>query len=723
MNIFELSDSIQVNPKWKYDINQHKWTIDENDIIIHNEMTNEIYKDFYKLDCYNIMLEEAITAFNKLSIQLIKNNNILKNDEVNKDHIIISNECLMLNANILGYNKYRTISLETNISNYDNLQLSNEGIKDILKEIIEKIKNVFKYVWNFFKKLFIKLLNWLGLWENKLDNMHKELQPILKNASNEDYYKDMHRLRVDFNNILTRNPLGIKKETLNKIFNIFPIVCLTMYKPNTFKELFESINIKDILRPVTLDLDSTLKLISEGKYKDLNSSKIMANVKDYIDKKIKNENNEVMYITTLNKPIKYLCYNTDKKEIIGYKEFEINLNDLSNPSDYLVKSATISTYDIEQAFKYVQNDFIKHMKDFEKDIKKIHSKLDKLINEIDKNIDNENKEQLEKNKNNLRVIKSFGSDIPNDIINFMYTMVKKYIKILTLIYEDIKEGGTQNLHNFISYVKSNKFPDAELKYIDNNKSMPYIDLGNDFWNDLGFANGIYGGAAFHQRHPAIDEMFGKDNDYTNIIFLDSEWLDGKIDRSNYKNLPKEYFIKLLETRLKELNLSNLNYNNLDSFKVNLKELVTKNVIDDMICEVLYSLSVIINNYDNTTNTFSNIMKFTNKEKKISYYHELGHIIMRQNESIAVMNDLQNFNKLADRYLSSDAELEADAYAMLMTGSSIKEMAKFRCLKLMPELLSTKIDLYMRNLKLTVPKVKPWTKMNTFTKVLNYLKGN
>lgn len=723
MNIFELIDAIQINPKWHYDTDNHKWTINESDVVIHSDITTEIYQDFYKLEEYSIAIEEALDVYDKLNDQLIKNNDIITNRKVCTNDVILSNECLVYCSNVLGYDKYSTVSIESDMSNYDCLQLSTEGIKDLIKEIIEKIKNAFKVVFNFFKNLFIKILRWLGLWENKLENMHNEIKPVLKNSSNEDYYKDMQRLRVDFNNILNRNPLNIKKETLNKIFNTFPIACLTMSKPNTFKELFESINIKDILRPVTLELDNTLKLIFEGKYKDLNSSKLMKNVKEYIDKKIKDDDLEVMYITTLNKPIKYLEYNTKEKEITGYKEFEIYLNDLSNPSDYLAKSAVISTYDIEQAFEYVQYDIMPRLKYYEKDIKKIHTKLDKLINEIDKDIEIEDKEQLEKNKHNLKLIKSFGVDIPNDINAFMFTMVKKYIKILTLIYEDIKDGGKLNLYNFINYVKLNGYTQAEIKYIDNNKNLPYVDLSGDFWQNLTFNYGLSGGLAFYRRIPELDALFGKDNDYTNIVFIDSEWLDGKVNRLNIKNRPKEFYIEILEAYLKQLNLKHLNYNDFENFKKEINNLFTNGNIDDLTGEVLNRYARIISKYDNYNENDYPITKFSSLEKKIIYYHELGHILMRQNESIAHSEDLESYKYLEDRYLYSMSELEADAFAMLMTSRSIKEMAKFRCLKLMPDILSTKIEVYTKNLTRTIPRVKPWVKLNTMTKVLNFLKGN
>lgn len=719
MNIFELIDAIQINPKWHYDADNHKWTINESDVVIHSDITTEIYQDFYKLEQYSIAIEDAYEVYDKLNDQLIRNNDILTNKKVHSDDVILSNECLVYCSNILGYDKYSTVSIESNMNNYDCLQLSTEGIKDVIKEIIEKIKNVFKAIWNFFKNLFIKILKWLGLWEDKLENMHNEIKPILKNSSNEDYHKDMHRLRVDFNNILNRNPLNIKEETLNKIFNTFPIACLTMFKPNTFKELFESINIKDILRPVTLELDNTLKLISKGEYKDLNSSSLIKNVKEYIDKKIKDDDLEVMYITTLNKPIKYLEYNTKEKEITGYKEFEIELNDLSNPSSYLAKSAAISTYDIEQAFKYVQDDFIPRIKDFEKDIKKIHTKLDKLINEIDKDIETEDKEQLEKNKHNLKLIKSFGVDIPNDINTFMFTMVKKYIKILTLIYEDIKDAGKLNLYNFVNYIKLNGYNQTEIKYIDNNKNLPYVDLGGDFWTNLLINYCAIGGLAFYIKHPAMDAIFGADNDYTNIVFLDSEYLDGKVNRLNIKNRPKDFYIELLEYYLKQLGLTQLDYNDFEKFKEQLNKLP----LDSSILELIIRYAKIINKYDTFSDNDFKPTKFSNIEKKIIYYHELGHILMRQNESIVHMEDYNSYKTLEDKYLYSKNELEADAFAMLMTGRSVKEMAKFRCLKLMPDGLSTKIETYTQNLIKTIPNVKPWTKLNTFTKVLNFIKGN
>ena len=740
-SIFDNNNSIQVNPAWEYNETDHKWTIDENDVIVHTELSEEIYSDFHKLDQYNLVLEEACEAYNKLTDQIISNNNILDNHKITVEHISLSNECLSIYKAQLGYDVTVNRSNESDMTNYERLVISNEGIIDFIKELIIKIKELFKKVWNFFKNLFIKILRWLGLWEDKLESMKSDLKT---NLSNENYeYDTMQKLRIDFNKIYTKNQLNIKSETLSKIFNLFPYACLTLYKPNTFIELFELIDLKDIFRPVTIDLEKTLKLISNGEYSNLNSSRIMRNVKMHIDKFLKHDKLETMYITTLNKTIKYLEYNTDKKEISGYVEIELEDSLFTNPTNYLTKlESTISKDNIENMFKKVQDDFIPKLKEYEKNIQKLPIRLDRLISEIDKNtkkdIDNE---ILEQNKKNLQLIKKFGVNIPNDINSFMFDTVKNYIKILILIYNDIKYGTKQNYEDALNNLKQ-KFPSAKIHYLGFSKNNMYLDPGREFWTTIYAISAAIGGCAMPIKNSQGDKWFGANTDYTSLIFIDRDYNLGIGDRANFKDAPLALYKELLDEIIKEYKLDNLNtkLENIDFKDRSNIDQVGHMVSDElrkshdgmlphdmlqMAVASIVGILLIVNDYENANDLIPknehpiNPNPISEKDLKFIYYHEAGHIIMRQNEQPDFL-EVGQMSDIIKRYTEGWVELQADCYAMLMLNLTVYECAKLRC-KIMP-VVKPFIGKYITNLKKQINTVTPWTKLSKFKKLINNIKN-
>ena len=725
-SIFDDNNSIQVNPAWKYNETDHKWTIDENDVIVHTELSEEIYSDFHKLDQYNLVLEEACEAYNKLTDQIISNNNILDNHKITVEHISLSNECLSICKAQLGYDVIVNRSIESDMTNYERLVVSNEGIIDFIKELIIKIKELFKKVWNFFKNLFIKILRWLGLWEDKLDKMHKEVKVALNNSSNEDWQSDrehtLHDMRVKFNNIWNNDEMIITSDAISKIIDLFPLSWLSLkdLETSTFIDLFNLLNFKDILSPVTDEIDKTLKCITDSKLKNLNDSKFSKGIVKYIDKILKDDKLAVLLLTKVtDKTITYLQYNTDENKITKYLTHTIQDQDLNIDINHILRiSKTICKKDIDEMFHQVLKVYMPCMNLYEQKIKNLHRVLDNHINSIDKSVDKADNNLLKKNKENLQIIRDFGSVIPLDIIKFMKNMIDRYTQMLTIVHSDIMKNE-QDLNKYKILIERKDidlFKGPTLEYMFGKKEFPYIKPGELYWASAS-AMDVFYGFCLQQNLPQSPDL-----DVRGIIVLDKDQMDGKVSRYHFKDFKKEIWANLIYDSWTELTgkfnfklpedtkFTYENYNDikLDSFKnsndyfemIGLKDtnsalsyLLNKvkemylnmGISVDIFNTMLNKLKDIINKYYNYDNENSSILaKLTPKQQAFIYFHEMGHAILKQPENPMYM-DTKSLGGI-DLYTRGFTENQADAYAMIKTHMHVDDVVILRCCKLMPGML-------------------------------------
>jgi hypothetical protein len=725
-SIFDDSNSIYVNPAWVYNETDHKWTIDENDVIVHTELSEEIYSDFHKLDQYNLVLEEACEAYNKLTDQIISNNNILDNHKITVEHISLSNECLSICKTKLGYDVIINRSNESDMTNYERLVVSNEGIIDFIKELIAKIKELFKKVWNFFKNLFIKILRWLGLWEDKLDKMHKEVKVTLNNSSNEDLQSDrentLRDMRVKFNNIWNDDEMVITSDAISKIIDLFPLSWLSLkdLETSTFIDLFNLLNFKDILSPVTDEIDKTLKCITDGKLKNLNDSKFSKGIIKYMDKILKDDKLAILLITKVtDKTIAYLQYNTDENKITKYITHTIQDQDLNIDINHILRmSKTICKKDIDEMFHQVLKVYMPCMNLYEQKIKNLHRVLDNHINSIDKSLDKADNSLLKKDKENLQIIRDFGSVIPLDIIKFMKNMIDRYTQMLTIVHSDIVKNE-QDLNKYKKLVEqedNNLLTGAKLEFMFGKKEFPYIKPDETFWASSS-ANDTFYGFCFQKNLPTHPHL-----DLKGIICLDKDQMDGKVSRYNFKDFKKETWANVVYDAWKELidvfNISlpefkeftHKNYSDvrLDNFKnaneyyeaIGLNDtnsaiyyllnaakqvLLTMKISEDLFNAQFNKLKDIINKYYNYDNEDSSVLaKLTPKQQAFIYFHEMGHVIMKQPEN--PMYDSTVELGAIDLYVRGFTENQADAYAMIKTHMHVDDVVILRCCKLMPGML-------------------------------------
>lgn len=113
----------------------------------------------------------------------------------------------------------------------------------------------------------------------------------------------------------------------------------------------------------------------------------------------------------------------------------------------------------------------------------------------------------------------------------------------------------------------------------------------------------------------------------------------------------------------------------------------------------------------------------NKGLRFTYFHEVGHCILKQNESKQAslfVSFLLNGGSSDRVYVDSYVENQADCYAMLKCGMSIKELAEIRCDKIMPW-LSEKKNEYIANIQKHLSYVKSLAKLSTWEQILSHVK--
>lgn len=754
----------------------------------YNTTVEEIALINKDIDLYTEHLSQGIESYEILLDQYETNKNKLENRRISNEDIYISNECIATQASVLGFNNKYRYSTESDMTNYELLTLSNEGIIDFIKALIKKIKDIFLKIWNFFKDLFIKILRFLGIIENDVESKYKEIKSAVSKSSNEDFEEDYAKLRIKFNNILNKNPLDIQPKTLLKILKMFPPIVTTYYKANSFKDMVNYVNVEEILKPITSGLAKTMDKIKQDTllegdnnkhliYDNLNTN-FMKDICKYIMNAPDNDldKDEVPgLITNINNPITFIVYNKEKHAFTGYKEVKYETPDLETMlKDKEKLLSSISAADIDLIYNKLMKDFIPKEKKFSDNIKKLHELLQKVIEQVEKEIDKDNdKINLQHGRDNLKFIQMLGTKVVSDMNNFLYTSIRRFHGMMGYIYEDLKHGTEINYHRACEVIKQT-YPDCKVKYLFGNKDMIYLDPGNDFWNiiyeeyGIGFAligynvmsdiNKILLNIMITQKADLTPEYYKeKQIDISSLIFIDELALsNGIIERmKRYREQDKkytkqaclnivsgmigrklpidsiknglEYASKILPDGSSEEDIKLHKKGVIDSFlntiakkdSVYHKDTNIKSLVLDLVLNFATMTDESIEK-DILKNIYKQLHnKFTMEEKAFIYYHELGHVIMRQAENPMYREYDQTVKDNPSlKYVRHFTELEADAYAMLKTGMSLDQTVMFRCIKLMPHIANYQ-DEYRKNVSSPeiVDHVKQWITLGANSKIL------
>ena len=515
--------------------NAHDDIVDDNnnfeidEFVENTELTFEIYNDKNKLETYILALEDGFDTYDRLVKQLNTNNDILNTTNVSLEEVSISNTCLNICKAQLGYDTNINYSSESDMTNYERLQVSNEGIREFMINIVNKIVELFIKIANFFRKLYAKIILWLNLYESKVDNLKKDILCVLTQ-------KDCLVPRVVVENILNilKDVTPMSDESYNsKKDNLKEMLKTDLDVTKNFNRLLNN----------PKDLDKILNCLVLGKMDD---SVFTFEERD----RAKSEDGCVL-ITRINKgKVFYLLSKNNKnRQTIEFKDTYIRGIDTTKTkfeNNWLVKKLfnvkKIDTYSVNKKdiVAYLDNLKDKLIKDLKKNGNNLFKLQDDLIKKAKNKIDSG--EIKDSDNKYLKAISFMGSRAALNSVFWMFDTIKAGLKIAATLHNSIASNLPNYLHALKVYQEGsydfNMFNSktAELKFLHNDKKYPYIsvEMKSLFSNCSGFCL---------SKRDKYDNVFGLDCDYETVIHISNEF-----DNFVYKNIVKYIpFIKGLAT--------------------------------------------------------------------------------------------------------------------------------------------------------------------------------
>jgi len=356
-------------------------------------MDMELIEDYNKLNNY---LATVNLTNESLSLLMTAYDNIDTDVEVSKENIIIA-------KHELGYS--------------DDVEVSQEGIKEFILMVIKKLKTFFKKVWTVFFKLVTKLRKKMILEDKEVDEM---IDGLNNNYSKEDNESKTVSLSIPYFLAITNNDdkLNYLEYFFNKLVTIKTSIYVTIDNYlNDIKDDVKTNNLKNI------DYSDIFNKSASRLYNnDHELAKILANLYNVI-----------------------MLDANNSKYIIGYDSTLIHILDTNMGTIHKApyKNDSIDVYIPD----YIPNlnKHLHNLKEFTMFIKKEDSVLDT----INKNMSKVNNLLASfKNKdidnNELEIISTYIKDITTTIPSILnsfelcsMSMYTGYKKILKEIYSNI----------------------------------------------------------------------------------------------------------------------------------------------------------------------------------------------------------------------------------------------------------------------------------------------
>jgi len=353
----------------------------------------ELIEDYNKLNNY---LATVNLTNESLSLLMVAYNNVDTDIEVSKEYIVIA-------KHELGYT--------------DDIEVSQEGIKEFILMVIEKLKTFFKKVWVSFFKLITKLRKKMILEDKEVDEM---INGLNNNYSTEDNEYKIVSLSIPYFLAITNNDdkLNYLEYFFNKLTTIKTSIYVTIDNYlNDIKDNIKTDNLKDI------DYSEMFNKNAARLYNnDRELSKILGNLYDVI----------------------MLDANTSKY-VIGYDSTYVHIFDTNMDTIHKIpyKNDNVNVYIPD----YIPNlkKHLNNLKEFTKFIKKEESVLNVInsnMSKVYKLISSFKNKELD--RTNLENISTYVHDITTTIPSILnsfelcsLSMYNGYKKILKEIYSSI----------------------------------------------------------------------------------------------------------------------------------------------------------------------------------------------------------------------------------------------------------------------------------------------
>jgi len=356
-------------------------------------MDMELIEDYNRLNNY---LATVNLTNESLNLLMAAYDNIDTDVEVSKENIVIA-------KHELGYT--------------DDIEISQEGIKEFILVVIEKLKTFFKKVWVAFFKLITKLRRKMILDDKEVDEM---IDGLNKNYSTEDNASKTISLSIPYFLAITNNDdkLNYLEYFFNKLVTIKTSIYVTIDNYlNDIKDDIKTDNLKD---------NDYSKMFNKNAARLYNNdpelAKILGNLYDII----------------------MLDANTSKY-VIGYDSVYVHIFDTNMDTIHKIpyKNDNVNVY----MPNYIPNlnKHLHNLKEFTKFIKKEESVLDtvnKNMSKVNNLLTSFKNKKIDKSE--LEIISGYVSDITTTIPSILnsfelcsLSMYNGYKKILKEIYNSI----------------------------------------------------------------------------------------------------------------------------------------------------------------------------------------------------------------------------------------------------------------------------------------------
>lgn len=257
------------------------------DVIEEGNAAEEVKNEECQVDTQIEALEEAAEeAENLLDIEETNTDKIESDEngttEVTEDDVVVSEENLKYSMIKLGYDdllqdrmSFATEARSSSMSARDKLQLSNEGVGDIIARTISMIKSLIKRIIISCKKLFAKILFKFGNYVKKIERLIKRLEDIkgtdIKKLD-DDTLKEFAKKRLQY------SPYEAREYEASNKFDKYSPSKISIQQMESFEKLSEEF-IKSLIAETKAEVKAANK---KGWFKSI-SDKIKSIFKSSVD--------------------------------------------------------------------------------------------------------------------------------------------------------------------------------------------------------------------------------------------------------------------------------------------------------------------------------------------------------------------------------------------------------------------------------------------------------
>lgn len=512
------------------------------------------------------------------------------------------------------------------------------------------------------------------------------------------YDKKLQGLKKDFHNVLYSGNAMIDPKLILKLVELFPFLSSKDLQDTTLKDLvkdrFQVAKWVEHLNPK--NLDATIDDVVSGKF---GSKMLNIPYLDYIYIWLSNviekqgDKERIALITSFRGGnVNYISATRDQEGKFKLGEIKTEVyNVQDDKSTYNVTDWSISTNDFSELVDYTSKNLTSGLKDFNNNILKLQEKCKEKLDKMT------GADATDEIKANLKTIQYLGGRVSVDMCLSIFDVIRRYIKAMVTIHSECVTM-IPNYNLMIECLNIEGNFGAEIRYMKNNKAWPYI-YSEKLFDRMA---GLFGNAKTIPLAGFCPVVKGVD--------ITKKLAENKGERPDDLGRAQiRYMDKCKELGVDPYTIEQIIHLNTD-------------------CEVLSPV--------------------------FAYFHEMGHACLNQSANIPEEVFDEYFKGLdegenertalqaAQAYTENPIEVQADAYACLMTGGSYKTTWDRRYRLKFPNILITlgyrdwwkragvtgnalkkKEEEYKKLFEKQTAIVRPWANAGCLARLKSWIKGN